>query len=164
MIAIIIPTLGPYNTAQLTAIYLTHMYNLGCYKPRDQLSYPSLPMFFNVHFFVCEKNWEVWSIGRSLRRTCESPPTCPRNAVVIGWATWLTAWVTGQRYTSVSQTASDYITRLTMPFLFALRTLKNMGRLEYEARDQLPVSFVVHEYTLKRPLLAHEVLAFLSQD
>ena len=66
-------------------------------------------------------------------RGCVSPPTRPHNGHDHGLATWLSAWVSGWKYATVPQTASDYITRLTRPSWFFLRTLKNMGRPGYEA-------------------------------
>ena len=82
--------------------------------------YPGLPMFFNIR----EKNREglvdlvmlpdvVW--GMVVYISTLSPTQWAWSR----FATWLTAWARGWRYTTAPQTASDYITRLTRPFQFS---------------------------------------------
>ena len=51
-----------------------------------------------------------------LRHRCVSLHTWPHNVIVIALTTWLTVWVTGQRYATMSQTTSDIHHKINQVF------------------------------------------------
>ena len=75
------------------------------------------------------KAWSIWWCNRTrfearLRISTHSPTqlVCPALSM------WPTAWMSGRRYATVPQTLSNYITSLTRPSWFFLRTLKQHGK------------------------------------
>ena len=100
---------------------INHLYSLLSFIMHSWLaSYPGLLHMCFKKSGKPGRSGDV--IGRSLRRSCISTPTHPRSRQGLGLTMWLTAWASGQRYT----TASNCITRSTRPSGFFSHMLKNM--------------------------------------